>query len=488
MEITSYKAQFAVDFIDLPAAAQNDNARWETFQIAFLNNESRFGIDVKSRQIAWSFTAAMDAFTDSRINPGYPHTFVSINMDEAAEKIRYLKQIREATDQPVRPKIVRDSITSVEFEDGSRFTSHPCRPVRGTAGTRVYLDEMAHYRLGLDREIYTAALPAGIKGNGYIRIGSSPLGAKGLFWEIATESMKKWTGFEGNRRFIPWWQVKAFCIDVKAARLVAPEMPTWERVHQLGTPELIDIFENMFLEDFQQEFECAWMDEVTAWITWEMIKAVQDENLLHFTAKSVDEALALIPRIRDAMSAGKVEDVVCGGIDVGRKHDKTEFIILGKGSLGHLPVRVMITLSNVKYDDQENCFYELITRLPFTQVLIDQNGIGAQLAENLERRTGKAAGVDFTNQSKELWAVEARLQVERLRTPLPLDRDLAYQIHSIKKMITGSNNVVFDVERNAEHHADKFWAWALGLYAGGAGGVSTQVVVGRNPLGRNFRG
>lgn len=488
MDLNSLKAQFAVEFVDLPAAAQNDKARWETFQIQFLNNQSRFGIDVKSRQIAWSFTAAMDAFCDSRIDPGFPHVFVSINMDEATEKIRYLKSIWEACDQPARPKIVRDSVTYIEFDDGSRFISHPCRPVRGKAGTRIYLDEMAHYRLGLDREIYTAALPASIKGSGYIRIGSSPLGAKGLFWEIATEGLKKWPGFDGNRRFIPWWLVKAFSRDVKVSKVLAPQMTTWERVHELGTPELIDIFENMFLEDFQQEFECAWMDEVTAWITWEMIKAVQDENLLHYKASNVDEALALIPKIIDSIVAGGIESVLCGGVDIGRKHDKTEFYILGKGQLGHLPVRAMITLSNVKYDDQENCMYELITRLPFTQVLIDQNGIGAQLAENLERRTGKAAGVDFTNATKELWAVEARLQIERLRTPLPVDRDLAYQIHSIKKLVTGSNNVVFDVERNAEHHADKFWAWALALYAGGAGLAGTQVQVGKNPLGTGYRG
>jgi len=488
VELKTLKANFAVEFIDLPAAAHNDDAVWEKFQIDFLNNESRFSIDVKARQIAWSFTAAMDAYSDSRINPGWPYVFISITMDEATEKIRYLKSIWDATDQPARPKIVRDAVTFLEFDDGSRFISHPCRPERGKAGTRVYLDEMAHYRVGLDRQIYLAALPAGVKGNGYIRIGSSPLGASGMFWEIATESMKKWPGFDGHRTFIPWWEIRALCKNPKMAKLMAPGMTTQERVHQFGNKALIEIFENMFLEDFQQEFECAWMDEVTAWITWEMIKAVQDENLLHFKAANVDEALALIPRITDAIVAGKIESVLCGGIDIGRKHDKTEFIILGKGQLGHLPVRIMITLSNVKYDDQEQCFYQIITRLPFTQVLVDQNGIGAQLAENLERRTGKAIGVDFTNQTKELWAVQARLEIERLHTPLPLDRDLAYQIHSIKKYITASKNIVFDSERNSEHHADKFWAWALGIYAGGAGITQTQAQVGRNPLGAGYRG
>jgi phage FluMu gp28-like protein len=487
VELKSLKAQWAVEFIDLPKAAHNDAAIWEKFQIDFLNNESRFGIDVKSRQIAWSFTAAVDAYADSRIDPGWPHVFVSINMDEATEKILYLKAILEATDEPARPKIVRDSVTYIEFDDGSRFISHPCRPVRGKAGTRVYLDEMAHYREMLDRQIYLASLPATIKGSGYLRIGSSPLGAKGMFWEIATEGMKKWPGFDGNRNFVPWWQVRALCNNIKTAKTVAPLMQTHERVYQFGNTALIEIFDNMFLEDFQQEYECAWMDEVSAWITWEIIQQNQNADLLHFKANGVDEALALIPKIAESVVGGQMEAAFTGGIDIGRKHDKTELIVCGKGLLGQLPVRAMVTLSNVKYDDQEECLRQIITRLPFTQVLIDQNGIGAQLAENLGR-TGKAQGVNFTNATKELWAVQARLEAERNKTPLPPDRDLAYQIHSIKKYVTASKNNVFDAQRNSEHHADKFWAWALAIYAGSNGVEEQTGRLGGNPLGNDYRG
>ena len=50
---------------------------------------------------------------------------------------------------------------------------------------------------------------------------------------------------------------------------------------------------------------------------------------------------------------------------------------------------------------------------------------------------------------------------QQKKAPIPTDRDLAYQIHSIKKLITPSKNVVFDTDRNEKHHADKFWALAL---------------------------
>lgn len=463
MELTTLKAQFAAEFIDIREASQIEDAQWEAFQLQYLNNSSRFLIDDKSRQIAWSFTSALDAFTDSRIVPGNPYVFVSINQDEAKEKIRYLRAIVQATDPPLRPKRFKvDSQTEIEFDDGTRFISHPCRPVRGKPKARIYLDELAHYPHGLDREIYTAALPATTKG-GYIRIGSSPLGAKGLFWEIMEEKLRKFPGF--TRRYIPWWRVQALCKDVPMARQIAAEMPTHERVYAFGTQALIEIFENMFLEDFQQEYECAWIDEATAWITWEVITRNQQPDLVWWHARTVDEALTMVETIRQAVATSQVEGAFCGGIDVGRKKDLTEFVIVGKSTSGHLPVRLMVSLDRVKFDDQKSCFVELIRRLPFTSVLVDRNGIGMQLAEDLEQLTGKAQGVDFTNVSKELWAVEARVQAEKGNTPLPMDRDLAYQIHSIKKSTTAAKNNVFDTERNEKHHADKFWAWALALYA-----------------------
>lgn len=467
MKLKTLKAQFAVEFIDLPQAAQDDKARWEPFQIQFLNNSTRFGIEIKSRQIAWSFTAAVDAVADSVVNPGWPHIFTSINLEEAKEKILYAKRIWEAIDKPARPKLIQESMTSLGFENGSRLISHPCRPVRGKAGARIYHDEMAHYPDGRDRAMYTAALPATIKGDGYIRIGSSPLGASGLFWEIATQELRRYPGYDENRRFIPWWSVRAFCKDVKAARLVAPQMSTEERVYALGTPAIIEIFENMFLEDFQQEYECNWVDETVAWITWEIIKRNQQvHDGVWFHAKSVDEALGMIDQVRAAIRQGECEPVLVGGVDVGRKKHLTEFVGLGRSTAGRLPVRFCVSLDRVEYDDQQRCFHEVMTRLPFTQVLIDQNGIGAQLAENLAR-TGKAQGVTFTNASKELWAVDGRIQMERGNVPLPLDRDLAYQIHSVKKTVTAAKNNVFDTERNEKHHADKFWALMLAIAASG---------------------
>jgi len=108
-------------------------------------------------------------------------------------------------------------------------------------------------------------------------------------------------------------------------------------------------------------------------------------------------------------------------------------------------------------------------------MLIDQNGIGNQLAEQLSGRyPGKAEGTLFTNASKGLWATDAKMLVQQRKTPIPVSRDLAYQIHSIKKLVTASKNLVFDTDTNEKHHADKFWAWALALAAAKSGLVPIQ--------------
>jgi phage FluMu gp28-like protein len=78
----------------------------------------------------------------------------------------------------------------------------------------------------------------------------------------------------------------------------------------------------------------------------------------------------------------------------------------------------------------------------------------------------RAQGVDFTNPNKELWAVELKLRMQKAQVPLPLDRELAYQIHSIRKTTTAAKNNVFDAARSEHGHADKFWALALAVWAG----------------------
>jgi len=472
-----------VEYLDLPDATSDPDARWEPYQVHFLNNSDLFSIWNKSRQVGWSWTAAADAVSHGAQIPRTTSIFVSINLEEATEKIRYAKQIVEALDAEVRPKLIIDNRLEIEFENGSRLISHPCRPVRGKARGRVYLDEFAHYPK--DVEIYTSALPVVTRG-GQLLIGSTPLGAKGRFWEIFDQKIQPYPGY--RRRAVPWWTVSALCKDIAGALKLAPFMLTAERVHLFGTDRLKQIFENLPLEDFQQEYEAAWIDETTAWITWDEIKRnqldAQAGQLVYWQTKTVDDALALVETLQLAQRGGQIEQVLVGGMDIGRTRNATEIILLGKSPAGLLPYRVGVTLAQVEFDDQRAVASALLDHLNISQFLIDQNGIGRDLAEKLSAvYPGRVQGVDFTNATKELWAVETKLQFQRAHVPLPLERDLSYQIHSIKKKVTAAKNSVFDAPRNEKHHADKFWALALAIWAGrAADGGLAEIEAGPNPF------
>jgi len=451
-----------VDNLDLAAATGYDGARWEHFQIAHLEDDSIFRIDTKSRQIAWSWLSAAEAVANGLLTGG-SSVFVSINLEEAKEKIRYAREVIGALPASMQPKLVADNRHELEFANGGRLLSLPATPPRGKARMNVYLDEYAHVKY--DAAIYTAVLPMISRGNVRVRIGSSPLGASGRFWEIATESMRKYPGY--TRKVTPWWEVWAFSLNVKEARRLAPALTTGQRVELFGNERIKAIYANMPEEDFQQEYECVFQDETTAWITWEEIKDVQSHELLCAIAtgkeKDTDAATEAIDTAAAWVNGGQIEPVLVAGVDVGRTRNTTELFVIGVNSLGY-PLRLAITLDNMAFTEQEAVIAYAMKKLPILGLYVDRNGIGRNLAENLEAAfTGRVAGMDFTNQSKMAWATDAKTMIQQKRTPLPVERELAYQIHSIKRTVTANRNLVFDTERNQKHHADKFWAWALAL-------------------------
>src|ERR1051326_6048415 len=274
MRALTDRAQLLTEYLNLPNATGVEDAKWERFQVAHLNDDSTFRIEDKSRQIAWSWNSAAEAVAEAILD-NRSSIFVSITLDEAKEKIRYARSVFENLEGIRLPKIVSDNQLLLEFENGARLISHSSRPPRGKARMNVYLDEFAHVQH--DRQIYTAALPVISKG-GRLRIGSSPMGASGVFWEIFTECLRKYPGY--NRRRTPWWEVEAFCLNAREARTLASGMLTADRVEMFGNDRIKAICANMPLEDFQQEYEAEFVDETTAWITWEEIKANQDDELL----------------------------------------------------------------------------------------------------------------------------------------------------------------------------------------------------------------
>lgn len=473
LEPRTARAHFLVDNLDLAQATGVEEAEWEPFQIAHLNSDAAFRIENKSRQIAWSFVIAAEAVALALLKDPVASSsiFESINLSEASQKIDYARAVYEALGvRSGLPKLTKDSSLALEFDGGisrggSSIESLPARPPRGKARRNFYGDEFAHVMS--DRDIYKAAIPVTSKG-GRFRLGSSPLGASGVFYEVFTESFQPYPGYQ--RKTTPWWQCFSFCSDVLEAIRKAPELSTAERVERYGRPRLVAIYENMVLEDFQQEYEAAFVDETTAWLTWDEIKAASDERLLCASAKArpgnLAEAYSAIAKLEEWIQLGTVEKVFHGGYDVGRTRNTSELGLVGTTTTSSHPLRLHLSLDQLEFGDQEAIIERVLTSLPVAKFLIDRNGLGMQLAENMGRRfPSKAEGVDFGNASKQLWATNVKMLFQTNRVQIPVDRDLAYQLHSIKKVVTASKKNVYDTEKNEKHHADMFWMLALALTA-----------------------
>ncbi len=479
MRQPSLRRQFLVDNLDLEDASGVEGARWEPFQIAHLDDETMLRIENKSRQIAWSWVCAAESVADA-ILARQSSIFVSINLAEAKEKIRYAKQVYHALRIGGLPNLVGDSQLHMEFDNGARLLSMPSRPPRGKARHNVYLDEFAH--LQRPRDIYAASLPIISKG-GRLRIGSTPFGPQGLFWEMFTEQLQPYPGY--RRATTPWWLVGSMCIDVRTARKVAPTLTQIDRVERFGRDRLKLIFANMLAEDFGQEYECSYADESSAWITWAEWQSAQSAALycehVTCTAHAIDAALSVIDQVAEMWRDQKIEQQFTLGMDVGRTRDTTELYVTGITTTGSFPLRLAVTLDRVPFTEQMTVASTMLRRLPIIKAYIDKTGIGMQLAEQLETAFPvKAEGVTFTNPAKVQWATEARMLVQQRKVIVPVERDLAYQVASVKRVKSGAT-VLFDVERTSHHHADKFWAWALAVFAASqmTGGGDVVRVIGK---------
>src|ERR1043165_5522080 len=123
MRALTDRAQLLTEHLNLPNATGVEDAKWERFQVAHLNDDSTFRIENKSRQIAWSWLAAAEAVAEAVLE-AQSSVFVSITLEEAKEKIRYSRSVLENIEGVRLPKIKTDNQLEIEFDNGARLLSH----------------------------------------------------------------------------------------------------------------------------------------------------------------------------------------------------------------------------------------------------------------------------------------------------------------------------------------------------------------------------
>jgi phage FluMu gp28-like protein len=435
-------------FLSSFASFEDAPLRFEPYQAAFLDERARFRWITKARQVGYSFLFAAEAVARAMLRPGHASVFVSYSLAEAKEKILIARQLYESLPLGLQRRLIVDSKTELAFDSGrrgqapSRILSHPSKAPRGRRGD-IYLDELAHYVA--DRDVYRGSTALTLRSNGQLTGCSTPLGRRGVFWEIATQSLRPFP--HHRRQVVPWWLSSFFCNDVARSAREAPAMPTPERVEVFGLPPIREQFDALTLEDFQQEFEAIFVDETYSYFPYELLLPCTSDDV-HLAADPSD-----LPRPKGRLVAG---------FDVGRVHDRSELAVFEEAD-GHYACRMLRAFHNTPFETQEGELRRLLEAVPIARLSIDQTGIGMHLAENLARDYPQVVPEWFTNEAKERWCTDLKIILQRRDLELPRQRDLVAQFHSIKRRVLPSGKVAFEADHTDKGHADRFWAIALAV-------------------------
>ena len=453
------------------------------YQQKWLNDRSQKKIWLAARQIGKSFALSMEAVVEG-LEDRCNNLILSSSerqsrevMQKVFSHLRYLK---------VRSQDVvcteRESREEVELPNGSRIISLPANPdtVRGFSGN-VFLDEFAFHKDSA--AIWKSMYPAITRGK-RIRVTSTANGKSNMFYRLWAEG-----DFSKHETSIHEARAQGLDVDIDALRGGITDPDSWA-----------------------QEYECRFLDEATAFVTYEMISACEDEGANKELNVNLDSRLRHAGMTNENNYANDVKslkDVMpedCNrastltfnggdfylGFDVARKGDLSIFWLWEK--VGDVFwTRMVREMRNTPFYVQRDFLYGLLegnvsldsrlrhagmtsknnygndeqNKIRIRRCCIDSTGLGAQLAEEAVQKFGPVVeAVTFTQKVKEDLAVTLRRRFEDRQVRIPADRGIREDIHSVKRFTTSAGNIRFDAERTELGHADRFWAAALGLHAG----------------------
>lgn len=437
--------------------------------------------DYASRMTAWekprgvggSWTFALTDVGKRLALPRSGGIHMSLNMEDAGQKIDYAKEIYQAlADEIPVPAITVENKMELAFENGSSIKAmfNP----RGQHGKDIYWDEMAHHPQA--RFLSRSVFPAILRRNAQLRCGSTPSTGAVLFSEIMRGHGGKFNTWRRIRTY--WWECPEHCVNVNAARIAAPMMATEQRVAKYASDALKAFFDSMLLEDFQCEFELVELGDDNAWLPWDLILQCTPAGTDNVPNLTADEFTAYVDQNTNAR--------IFGGYDVGRVKDTGEFsgLFVNPGGPEMAYERMAKTFRARSFQEQQDYLVWFLSH-PRTFLAIDRGGLGMQLAETLVTKFGRerVTAVDFG--SKLEAPFEYRREEDNAKAVLAttlkkgmisdlvrwqVDVAKNYQMHSVRRHVTESLHAGFRVDNSEgegqqrKHHADVFWARALAFW------------------------
>ena len=397
------------------------------YQYEELEANDRFRWNCWARQTGKSFTKTL-----RRITRGFERRRDQIFLSAGERQCREL--MHKARMHCMALKIAMDFETpgsrwdvtfkqlEIKLPNGIRIIGLPANPqtVRGYTGD-VFLDEFAMH--SEDREVWAAIFPTILHDDGELDIASTPRGKSNVFYDL-----------RDNEKF-----AKSHLTIFDAVEQGLDVNP--EEIRQAIGDEAT----------FRQEFLCEFIDESTAFLSYEQIAACTDSKIS-------------LPDCPEDLNYDKRE--LFAGVDVGRVHDLTVVWVFALDG-DTLVTAAVFELSNQPFLKQYMLLKTILLNKNLRMLAIDATGLGMQLAEHTANRFGehRVDRIAFTPSLKNQIAGELRVAIEKEKIRIPDDAAIRDDWHSVRRRISPSGNFALDAPRSRGGHADRFWAAALAVHA-----------------------
>ncbi|MDD2855335.1 MAG: hypothetical protein PHU01_07380, partial [Desulfuromonadaceae bacterium] len=248
-----------------------------------------------------------------------------------------------------------------------------------------------------------------------------------------------------------------------------------------GLPRDINELKTALNDDdaWTQEYELKWLDEASAWLSYDLINACENDQA---GLGELSYGHGALSYGHGALSYGHgapcpYQGGACFvGVDIAARNDL--FVIYVLESVGDvLWTREIIVRKRITFQEQDALLDEVFRRYRVIRCCMDQTGMGEKPVEDAIRRHGssRVEGVLFTGPNKLTLATIGKEAFEDRTIRIPLgDMALRADLHKLQKITGATGQPRFVAESDANGHADRTWACFLALNAAGRPGAPIE--------------
>jgi len=301
----------------------------------------------------------------------------------------------------IRRHIVKDTNTMLFFDNGSKVfgltAGRTGLPGRGFSPTKAKFDEGAF----IPDQSFTAFIPFLVRHKAHIELLSTPFGKRGFFYN-AFIHWKGWSRHKVKSEDCPDMSKE----DIEAERLKMTE------------------------NEFRQEFEGEFIEEVDVWLPRELILQCVKEGLaVKFTKRPDCE-------------------YVCG-LDIARFGlDETVFTVVEKNPEGEGQVIYIEATQKKPITDTIGRLLQLHKKFNFTSCYVDESGLGGGAVDILKEKDIPVRPITFTLQNKDVMYKNLKMLMEQKKIWIPNNPRLLNQLATLQYEFSSNGLVKIHHEEN----------------------------------------